>query len=1096
MRHFTLADPSYFSEQSPPVKTEASASPDLLSPSLSSLQQFQFKFHAPPSSSSHGSLPSTRHPSEPPALPQSHIYRFGSGSGYNPMSNQSSWSSSPGSPLPLTSVSSRMVNGDGKFELETDSNTITYMDDYDDTTELVEIPEGSNLNLGGDFSSSSTNNPQKQIRRRSSKACTFLGPSRKRGPPKGYIDAIEARLHQTEALLGIIISSNDVRAQSLLRDIGKDPLAKEIINRVDNSSYGVKGRKRDGDLKPRSSHHVSSSESLSALRTESGTFDITSTHPSNEWQDRVSMMLASLDSSVQSSSEGSHRLREKSSAPTLASFSSSRSLYVNPSCSKINLGDNDELPGRRIRRRIGVEVTIDSNEYPHSHSSAPDPSASRRRDSPLSQGDGYSYRHRSPHLGSRRRWSMSSADSYVITGEQVGCIFWGTKSGWMGGMRAEYGAPHLMVVTELADETNGHLHRRFPKARVWPPIPSSSSVNVIDDEEYLNRLPDQSTQEYLIDLYFKHVHANLPVIHKRAFYDAFRAGQDGSPHSQPSPSPFTRCRKRVPALLLLAMFAIAARYSDDTPKPPNSSTMWEAGDEYLNYAKTILDNSYASSRPSTCQALLLMGYREIGIGAMAQAWTYIGMAIRMAQDLGMHRSADGWARAELGGRLFGDWELHERKRIWYACVIMDVYVSTYIGRPLMINEKDFDTPIPSDDDPEELEEWIPSSIPENSEMPQPVPARIISCFNASARLAGILSLIVQAIYAIRPTSSRHSEAKFLEGLLDKWYIGLPENLRYDIGSIKRPTPPPHVLTLHMQYWCAVLLLHRPFIRNALYHSRSKGLQESDDVEARALAERSYELCAGAANHITSIVTAHPADPQARMGLSRCMDVLHLMEVLWPSACRALELLCGSKDNGEVSDTIMSANATVRRKRSAEQVLNDNIHRTTPSDHSMDNNNTYVELRPPYPYDNYAAYAATGHEIHSHPSPPPGPVPHVSSYDRWASETPNNPHSLAFSGTLSTSVLPQVYSTGLVDDRGNGHRIAHNQHLDQPRSNQNTSRYQQYWSDYSTFSQLGTYGGYHEASSVSHQQQQQQPQHQGYSASSQMYLSEPYSVYSE
>lgn len=52
-------------------------------------------------------------------------------------------------------------------------------------------------------------------------ACTFLGPSRKRGPPKGYIDAIEARLHQTEALLGIMISSADERAQSLLKDISQ-----------------------------------------------------------------------------------------------------------------------------------------------------------------------------------------------------------------------------------------------------------------------------------------------------------------------------------------------------------------------------------------------------------------------------------------------------------------------------------------------------------------------------------------------------------------------------------------------------------------------------------------------------------------------------------------------------------------------------------------------------------------------------------------------------------------------------------------------------------------------------------------------------------
>lgn len=42
--------------------------------------------------------------------------------------------------------------------------------------------------------------------------CTFLGPSRKRGPPKGYIDAIESRLHQTEALVGIILAlANPVR---------------------------------------------------------------------------------------------------------------------------------------------------------------------------------------------------------------------------------------------------------------------------------------------------------------------------------------------------------------------------------------------------------------------------------------------------------------------------------------------------------------------------------------------------------------------------------------------------------------------------------------------------------------------------------------------------------------------------------------------------------------------------------------------------------------------------------------------------------------------------------------------------------------------
>lgn len=142
-------------------------------------------------------------------------------------------------------------------------------------------------------------------------------------------------------------------------------------------------------------------------------------------------------------------------------------------------------------------------------------------------------------------------------------------------------------------------------------------------------------------------------------------------------TPLNRRPRRVSKVLLLSMFSVAARYSDDPSTPPaaDSSVTWDAGDEYMDQAKALLDGS----NPSTCQALLLMGYREVGMGAREHAWTYIGMAIRMAQDLGMHRSADKWERPDLGGRLFDDWQLHERKRIWYTCVIMDKYVSSYLG---------------------------------------------------------------------------------------------------------------------------------------------------------------------------------------------------------------------------------------------------------------------------------------------------------------------------------------------------------------------------------------------------------------------------------
>lgn len=75
----------------------------------------------------------------------------------------------------------------------------------------------------------------------------------------------------------------------------------------------------------------------------------------------------------------------------------------------------------------------------------------------------------------------------------------------------------------------------------------------------------------------------------------------------------------------------------------------------------------------------------------------------------MHRAADKWQRT--GAELFTETEKQIRRRIWYSCVIMDKYLSTYIGkqsackvilninlylvgRPLAIFERDFDTHLP------------------------------------------------------------------------------------------------------------------------------------------------------------------------------------------------------------------------------------------------------------------------------------------------------------------------------------------------------------------------------------------------------------------
>ncbi|KAF9448449.1 hypothetical protein P691DRAFT_792603 [Macrolepiota fuliginosa MF-IS2] len=1177
----------------PHIKSEASASPD-----LSPLHHFHFKF-AP----SHDPQPPSRTPSDPPTP----LYRFGSYS--------TTTTTSPSSQHPPY---------------------MSYDDDYDDIpggyfpSQLSQAAAERTrvINVESQSANANARDPTSHAKavlcsaRRIYSACTFLGPSRKRGPPKGYIDAIEARLHQTEALVGIILASKDQRAQSLLRDIAKDSLAKEIITRVDNSPYGVKGRKRAAESSAAGSKKTAESTAGGAPKEdEDGRLDLTSAHPSNEWQDKVVDMLGAGRTSEPIYYQATPSAARKKPSLRVATYVSDEDAHS---------GD-----GRgRQRRRLGEE------DYEYDDMGLPSPASTS-----ASLSHSASSRTRDDEAKEEEEEKqLAEAVGELSLNEEEEVRYHGKASGL-----------YLLTGQERVDKRNEGGIWRFPGARVWPPLPSvveselsdesdghvaalgttsksqlkahslangqiaERSLGLLDSGKGLDGnepLPTRGEQERLLELYFTYVHPSFPVVHKKAFWDIWRNGGEASPYIKRS--------RRVAPLLLLAMFALAARYDIPTPEPsstsfpspsvdssssPTSTTplptdgisMWTAGEQYFNSAKILLDTTYASSRPSTCQALLLMGYREIGIGAMALAWTYVGMAIRMAQDLGMHKKAEGWRRPGLGptkpneasaataeeGCIFGDWELGERRRIWFGCVVMDKYVSAYIGRPLMIYERDFDTELPELNESDEMDEW--KSLGVDGKWTSPVPGRVVSCFNKCAELSGILSAIIQAIYAVRPfpgapgtltspvarPAGRQAETAkrgaVLEGVLDKWYFDLPEHLRYDCAVTAdrdaSSLPPAHTLTLHMQYWCAVLLLHRPFIRPALGSKNRSGSDDQTDPDDLELinSRKSYELCASAANHITSIVTAYreryplnrcsvflcyyvftasimhvisvnayPDDPQARINLRRCLDALSAMRHVWPAAERALELFSGAKmnlsipgvntaavtPNNQATQKVDTPNSH-KRKSTHEggveesvttPVVNDflnsageyvapirsgvtaqvhhSVHRQI-SQRGLDQAGQYPTVQP-------QSYQGTSE---THAIQPPTLLP-PTEY-RWSNTSPTATTSGSQAVVeesnvrgnsrhyhqedelpLSTSVLPQFYSTGLVDDQHQQqHLIAapprhgpthahtihphtHHHHHQYSRSpevpSQAPSHSQpQYWSDYSTFSQLGQTetGGY-------------------------------------
>ncbi|KAG8948397.1 hypothetical protein FRC04_009767 [Tulasnella sp. 424] len=928
-------------------------------------------------------------------------------------------------------------------------------DENDDVRELNSIP------LPPTGSNSSRSNGERLIRRRSSKACdgcrkakckcertpeaisngdpcrncvllgqecTFLGPSRKRGPPKGYIDALESKLHQMEALLGTLITSDDVRARSLVYDISQDPLAREIIQRVDETPFGTRGRKqaaanrelygRSGGLGMSNKRRDSAGGSLRGSSVE-GESRFGFSGPPHEWQDGLTNLINSrpherLHSNGGSSGGGKFNDSVSSAAgpaPSLGStgtdsphsgFSTGLNLDETKPAVHSNYAFDGVNPYQRRRigtpsspplnlinaRGLGNPVALSSSSTSSFHHHGP----TRTRSNKSLAGEYAGSHSNTPPLMHFRGSPYGDEDSDSEASDladNVGQLsindhkqvrYHGKASGLHLLMPAMEDAEDAVMMGHQVPSTASSKGTRvkggiweFPPAGVWPPAPRKplegslylyAELRRAGDDDRIDEvgaahLPDRLKQEHLVGLYFNYVHPVLPVLHRKQFFSDFAIRFDGVPS-------YAQALSRTPNFLLLAMFSVAARYSNDTPLPPDGQ-MWTAGDDYFDRARELLVTFTSLSRLEYVQAMLLMGYREIGLGTMAQAWLYLGVAIRSAQDVGLHRSIAKWQLS--GARRFTDEEKETRARIWHCAVRLDRYVSTYIGRPLSVYEHDYDTHIPEEDPDEENELWAEyptfasgvEQIEHLKHSNKPQPARVISVFKQSITLSKLLGGIVRNLYVTRlPSSStRYRERALIEQKLDKWLIELPEAFRCE--NPNKPTSP-NVLTLHMQYWCTVLLLNRPFIRPHERNPSSPGSSSSGEPEdAAAIMAKAFATCQNAANQITNIASAfadafcirrapaiftyyiftasimhvtslleNPVDVQASLGLQKTMTILKELSVVWPSARRAWDLLDGVKIDVRRAELALLQNAPERKKRSA---IDNEAPRHTPVDSS-------------------------------------------------------------------------------------------------------------------------------------------------------------------
>ncbi|KAK9719077.1 hypothetical protein K7432_005056 [Basidiobolus ranarum] len=340
-----------------------------------------------------------------------------------------------------------------------------------------------------------------------------------------------------------------------------------------------------------------------------------------------------------------------------------------------------------------------------------------------------------------------------------------------------------------------------------------------DSEFNPSLLPSSELFSYLLEIYFSKINPIFPLLHKAEFLERLNKVDDEPPFFL------------LNSILALSSILIS---SESILKNENLSP-----EIFYKRASVLLDRTFEMSSMDNIQALILLGIHQHITHSGMRAWIYGGMAIRMAEDLGLHRNPDKWDIKGLTRE-----EKEARKRVWWVCYQIDRHAGVCVGRPLCIDDRHFDTTLPIID---------PSTKVESGVEVSPDSGLALKPFIQVIRLNGIIGRIMSEIYPIRTTPTHNPQKNKsilleLDSVLHSWLVSLPEGLQYNptMYSSNQPPNSPTLIYAHMWYHCALVLLHRPYIPKP--------------GEEYRFPYPSLPICTSAASRITSIALACSSTP--------------------------------------------------------------------------------------------------------------------------------------------------------------------------------------------------------------------------------------------
>ncbi|KAF4465274.1 nitrogen assimilation transcription factor nit-4 [Fusarium albosuccineum] len=330
--------------------------------------------------------------------------------------------------------------------------------------------------------------------------------------------------------------------------------------------------------------------------------------------------------------------------------------------------------------------------------------------------------------------------------------------------------------------------------------------------------------------------------------------------------------KRVEPILVDSICALASRFSDAPALTNGNEKMprTERGAVFAQRARQATVDTFPCPTVGAVQACLLMAYEGFGASQDSALWMYLGLAIRMAVDLGLQKEVGVQYQGEKDPLYVRNWSrqpgddespaakveessppnpeeqkevVQERMDTFWAVFILDRVISSGTGRPVTFRDDDLELSFPE------------PSIDPVTQWPAPYPI-FLQIIHLYGRVCDVLNKIRNAQDLTKETWDKLGE---MEHELTRLYKGWDWRLQFNVSNFKAYLGMGQGTTfilLHFWFHALFIILHQPTLLTPFAELRSE-LQ---------LLQDSRELSMSSAKTICDILSfADLIDPKSFIG---------------------------------------------------------------------------------------------------------------------------------------------------------------------------------------------------------------------------------------